>query len=112
LRGDGVRTVSFYSTDVAGNTETTGATSFKIDTTAPSTTAALSGTLQSGWYRSTVTVTLSGSDASSGVAGTFYEVDGGTFQSYSGSFAVSGDGSHTVSFYSTDVAGNTETTGA
>src|SRR5262249_48901133 len=96
---------------VNGNTETTQSTAFQIDTTAPSTTATLAGTLgNSPWYVSAVTVTLSASDATSGVGSTSYKLDGGTFQTYSGSFSVSGNASHTVSFFSVDVAGNTEST--
>ncbi len=81
------------------------------DTAAPVTTAALSGTLGSnGYYRSTVQVTLTATDSGgSGVAHTYYKVDGGSYQTYSGAFTVSGDGSHTVTFYSVDNAGNAET---
>ena len=41
----------------------------------------------------------------SGVASTQYAVDGGPFQTYSGPFAISTDGAHTVQFWSTDNAG-------
>jgi hypothetical protein len=44
----------------------------------------------------------------SGVASTVYSVDGGKAQNYTGSFTVTSDGIHTVTFHSTDVAGNVE----
>ena len=82
---------------------------FKIDVDSPSTSYSLSGTLGSNnWYRSSVTVSLSASDSHSGVASTKYKIDGGGWQDYTGAFTVSGDGTHTVYYYSTDNAGNVE----
>ena len=53
--------------------------SFKIDSVAPSTTDSLAGTLGSnGWYTSSsVSVTLTAGDATSGVGATYYSLDGG-----------------------------------
>ena len=103
--------VEFYSTDVAGNTQSTQTQTFKIDTAAPTTTASLSGTVGlAGWYTSSVTVTLNQSDATSGVAQTLYSLNGGsTWQTYSSPFMVSTQGNDSVEFYSTDVAGNVVT---
>ena len=56
-----------------------------------------------------MTLTLSPSDASSGVAGTTWSLDGGAAQSGT-SVPVSGDGTHTVTYFSTDNAGNAEAT--
>ena len=73
------------------------------DTIAPQTVASLSGT-------ATVQVTLTGTDNASGVASTVYQLDAGVVQTYTGPFIVSSSGSHTVTFHSTDKAGNVETT--
>jgi peptidoglycan/xylan/chitin deacetylase (PgdA/CDA1 family) len=82
------------------------------DTTPPVTTIACNGTTCSkSQYRSAVTVTLSATDAGSGVASTRYTTDGSTptatnGTTYTGPFTVSA--TTTVKFYSTDKAGNPE----
>lgn len=44
----------------------------------------------------------------SGVANTFYKLDGGATQTYTSEFSVSSNGTHTLSYWCVDVAGNTE----
>jgi hypothetical protein len=86
------------------------------DTIAPVTTASLSGTLISGTsYKSAVKVTLTPTDpgapsTGSGVATTVYQVNSEGLHTYTGPFTVSFPGTYTVTFHSTDVAGNVETT--
>ena len=85
--------------------------SFKIDATAPTTTASLSPAapdLLNNWYGSPVTVTLSPSDATSGLAATTYTIDGGPQLPYSAPFTISTEGSHTMKYWSVDNAGNVE----
>ena len=110
VSGDGLHTVSYSSVDIAGNVENTAVGYLNLDTTAPVTTATgLSATLGPAWSRN-ATVSLSAVDGGSGVATTHYSIDGGTQQTYQGPFTVSGDGPHTVSYWSVDVAGNVEGT--
>jgi hypothetical protein len=78
------------------------------DTIPPVTTASWSGTISGGVYISPVKVTLAATDNASGVASTVYQVNGGTVTTYLGPFTVSTLGSHTVTFHSTDKAGNVE----
>jgi hypothetical protein len=73
------------------------------DTVPPQTTGQASTT-------NPVQITLTATDASSGVASTVYQLDGGSATAYAGSFPVSGVGRHTVTFHSTDIAGNVEST--
>jgi hypothetical protein len=83
----------------------------KLDSVAPTTSASVapaSPDLANGWYGSSPSVTLSASDATSGLASTRYSIDGGASQAYTGPFATA-EGSHTVSYWSTDNAGNQET---
>jgi hypothetical protein len=95
-------------TDKAGNTATKTVSGIKIDRTAPTTTASVPDPLASGWYADAVQVTLTGHDALSGIGSTNYSVDGGAPQVYTGAFAFATKGEHTISYWSTDVAGNIE----
>src|SRR6185437_14653112 len=78
---DGVHTIAFYATDNAGNVEApAGSATVRIDVTKPSTsltTSPASPDGTNGWFKqSSVQFTLSASDAASGVAATFYRLDG------------------------------------
>jgi hypothetical protein len=109
---EGKNTVSYRSTDNAGNIETVKTVNVNLDLTAPVTTAAVSPAApegQNGWYVHPVTVTLSANDNLSGVAKTEYSLDGGsTWQAYTAPVTLSQDSKYTVSYRSTDVAGNVE----
>lgn len=108
---DGVYTIESWSVDVASNTETHKTRTVRIDSTAPVTQASLSGTAgTNNWYRSSVQVSLNATDSVSGVAFTFYRVDGGAVQTYAGPFVLSALGQHTVQFWSVDNLNNTEST--
>jgi hypothetical protein len=113
VSGQGDHTVTYWSTDTAGNTETATTTHIKLDNVAPTTTPTTNPASPDGtnnWFkRSSVTFTLAASDATSGVANSYYTLDGGGQQTYSGTVTVSGQGDHTVTYWSTDTAGNTET---
>jgi hypothetical protein len=88
-------------TDNAGNSAQFTSPAVNIDLTAPTTTASATGT-------TTSTVTLSATDNLSGVNATYYSVDGGPQQSYTGSFTLA-QGLHWVRYCSVDKAGNQET---
>ena len=105
---DGVKTVRLEVRDTGGLSNNTTAT-VVVDSTAPDTSAEVSGTIgDGGWYRSDVTITLTADDNLSGVNATAYRIDSGEWQSYSGSFVISDNGEHDVEFYSVDAAGNEE----
>jgi hypothetical protein len=109
VSGDGQHIVTYWSVDALGNTEATNTGYVNIDTTPPTTTATnLAASASTGWQDAPVTVTLSASDAVSGVAATYYTIDGGTQQTYSTPFTVSAEGSHTIVYWSVDAAGNVE----
>ena len=85
------------------------------ETVAPITTAVVSPSAPNGangWYISDATISLSASDACSGVARTEYSLDSGaTWLPYSGTLTISDEGTTTVQFRSVDRAGNIETAG-
>ncbi|TXK74376.1 hypothetical protein FU659_29590 [Paenibacillus sp. N3.4] len=81
-----------------------------MDQTAP-TTQVISVPAQpnnNGWYKSDVTVTFSAYDNLSGVAGTEYRINDGTWTAYSGPFTITAEGKNLLEFRSTDNAGNVE----
>jgi hypothetical protein len=110
---DGTHTISFAATDNAGNVESpANAVNVKIDTTKPTTALATTPSAPdgaNGWFRqASVDFALSASDGSSGVATTFYTIDGGAAQAYGGSVTIGTQGDHTITFWSLDNAGNVE----
>lgn len=102
---DGIYTVGYFSMDKAGNVEAVKSFSVEIDTVAPITV--VSPIVEPGWYTSPIMVTLTASDATSGVASTVYSIYNGTWEAYTGPFTLR-DGVWSVKYYSTDAAGNVE----
>jgi hypothetical protein len=105
-------TLKWFSVDPKGNTSSIQSGTFFVDADPPVTTSSLSPPspgLANGWYGVPVTVTLSATDADSGVASTKYTIDGGPLQTYSAPFTISSEGNHSVSYWSVDNAGNQET---
>jgi len=74
-----------------------------LDTTAPATVSDAKAT-----YVSSAGIKLTATDAGSGVAATYYKLDGGA-QVSGTTVNVTAVGSHTIEFWSVDVAGNVET---
>ncbi len=110
LGADGRYVLHVRSSDVAGNDETEQTVDIGIDQTAPTSVAQLTSAEPRGGgvHRAPVTVTLSATDAQSGVTGLEYRLDGGQWQSYSAPFTVSALGGHVVEHRARDRAGNLE----
>ena len=80
------------------------------DTTPPETTISLSGVLgDNDWFTSDVTVTLSATD-NTAVGKTEYSFDNAIWNAYTTPFTLTNEGTTTVYYKSTDIAGNPETT--
>ncbi|MDR6881137.1 OmpL47-type beta-barrel domain-containing protein [Bacillus sp. 3255] len=80
------------------------------DTTAPVTTAVLSGEPNgAGWYKDDVTVTLTAADDRAGAVTTQYSVNGGTAAAYEAPVVIQAEGANELGYFSTDAAGNAET---
>jgi len=87
------------------------------DLTPPMSTSTVTGTMgQSGYYRSSVSIGLSAADPvvnsdpsqTSGLLNIQYSLDNATTTVYQSPINVTTEGSHTISFFSTDKAGNNE----
>ncbi|MBI4991592.1 MAG: thrombospondin type 3 repeat-containing protein [Candidatus Harrisonbacteria bacterium] len=76
------------------------------------TPAAPDGT--NGWYKAPFGVTLTCSDSGTGETsgcqanGTKYSINGGALVAYTGTFLIDQDGTYTISYFSSDNAGNVE----
>lgn len=109
----GTHTLEFWSVDAAGNVESRKAVTFTVtalvpepvpDTTAPITTSDAQAT-----YLLAADITLTAADevGGSGVASTNYILDGAAAVTGT-SVQVTAPGTHTLEFWSVDVAGNAE----
>jgi probable HAF family extracellular repeat protein len=104
ISGEGIGLTQNESvTDKAGNVTSATSAPVKIDQTPPVTTA----TTPSNWSTHGVTVPLTATDNLSGVAATYYMVDGGPPQ-LGTSVQIDMEGIHTLNFWSLDAAGNSE----
>ncbi|VVB95442.1 Uncharacterised protein [uncultured archaeon] len=109
ISNEGIYTIKYFSVDKAGNVEgiKTAPNQVKIDKTLPLTTDSADGQ----WHNGSVTVTLTAEDNESGVAATYYTIDGTepTVSSTAGAtFSISNEGIYTIKYFSVDKAGNVE----
>ncbi|MFF7891525.1 OmpL47-type beta-barrel domain-containing protein [Streptomyces sp. NPDC007907] len=109
----GSHTVRYRAFDKAGNVSAEKSARFTVvapqsdDTTAPETSATVSGERDAGGaYIDMATVTVSASDTGSGVNTVEYAVGPGAWQLYTGPVMVHQVGEHTVRYRATDKAGN------
>ncbi|MET8161644.1 ThuA domain-containing protein [Sphaerisporangium sp. NPDC005289] len=108
VSGDGAHTLAYRSADKAGNVEDAKTLEVKVDTTAPTTTAASAPANDDGWHNGAVPVTLTAADQASGVASIEYSLDGGAWTPYTAVVDITGEGQHQLQYRSTDKAGNVE----
>jgi peptidoglycan/xylan/chitin deacetylase (PgdA/CDA1 family)/N-acetyl-beta-hexosaminidase len=106
-------TVKYRAWDNVGNAEATKSQLIQIDTTTPHSSIKCNGTTcATGWYKASVSVSLSATDTGSGVAVIRYTTDGSvptaSSPAYSGPFSLSSTA--TVRYRAWDVAGNVEAT--
>lgn len=105
VTGEGERLVEFRATDEAGNVEEIRSSTVKVDTVVPTVTADEAGTR-------TKTLTLSASDATSGVDRIEYQVGTATtWSDYSSPLSFDDVGTHVVRYRAVDVAGNISAVG-
>jgi plastocyanin len=103
----GAHMLHYRATDVAGNVSAEAMASFTVvappvtDTTPPTVTATVAGS------PGVATVTITATDAGSGVASIEYALDTGAWTRYTAAVTVRVVGAHTVRYRATDVAANT-----
>jgi uncharacterized repeat protein (TIGR03803 family) len=99
------QTVANISAALNGSTQSAPLTIKPNDTTAPTTTADIEGAPVG-----PVTIALSATDPDNdpSTLTTYYALDGGAQQTYSGTITVNAYGNHVISYFSVDPAGNTE----
>ncbi|GAB3938784.1 OmpL47-type beta-barrel domain-containing protein [Micromonospora vulcania] len=112
--GVGMHMLHYRATDVAGNTSAEQMAHFTVvappveDTTPPTATAAVAGEQdENGAYVGVATVTVTATDAGSGVATIEYALDTGGWTPYAAPVSVRTTGAHTLRYRATDTAGNT-----
>jgi hypothetical protein len=105
IAGDGVHTLRTRAVDIAGNVSNWTDHTVRVDTVMPTDTTAVPG----GWQTAPLGVTVTGTDAHSGIAEVTWRVDGGaptTTTSLPAGPTVSAEGVHTIETRVRDAAGN------
>jgi flagellar hook assembly protein FlgD len=109
LTSPAAHTVAYFGIDRAGNRETTRSITVKVDAAKPVTTPAITGPAgTNGWWTGPVSVSLNAKDAGSGVSQIQASIDGGPSAVVTAPLPLAGDGTHTITYSATDVAGNRE----
>jgi hypothetical protein len=106
VAGDGVHSLLTRVYDVAGNASGWKSTTIAIDASAPHNTTP---TTTAAWRANAYAVVLSGNDDVSGMAEMRYKIDGGATVAGASGFltaTVLGTGTHTLTTWGVDVAGN------
>ncbi|ROQ59814.1 uncharacterized protein DUF1080 [Streptomyces sp. 840.1] len=110
----GAQKVRYRATDKAGNAAAEKAVEFTVvepptkDTTPPETSAKVAGDKNSdGAYLTSAKVTVTATDADTGVDKVEYSLDGGPYLAYTDTVIVDRVGYHSVAHRATDKAGNT-----
>jgi hypothetical protein len=102
--------IAYFARDKASNASAVKTSAaLKVDSVAPST----GDNVPAGWQNGPVTVTLTATDASSGVASTYYTTDGSAPTTSSATYDVANKPTLTngkaIRYFSVDAAGNAET---
>ena len=107
VSGLGSHQIVYWAEDNSDNRAADKTLNFTIvDATKPTASASAAPAANAdGWRKAPATVTVSGNDAGSGLAGTAYRIGAGADTTYTGPFAVS-EGIVDVTYWAVDNAGN------
>ena len=115
ISAEGVTTITYFTTDIAGNAEVSRTLVIRIDLTAPTIFLPLSSTPPPLSNVATAAFAFNASDAGSGVTGFECSLDGSEFGGCSNgvaSYSGLADGAHTFSVRAIDAVGNVDATPA
>jgi PKD repeat protein len=108
----GVYNLKLTISDDLGNTNAIVKNIYIGDDTSPTTSHVITGIKgENDWFTSHIGIKLTASDSFSGIDYIMYSIDGAGYQKYIRSLILNGksyQGSHTISYYSIDKAGNVE----
>ncbi|MCX8189722.1 MAG: hypothetical protein N3F05_00640 [Candidatus Diapherotrites archaeon] len=105
ISSEGTTYLRFRSVDNADNNESVQEKIVKVDNTAPTTT----DNAPVNWQTTDFNITLTCNDGLGiGCSETYYRINSGAWQLYSGSISITQDGNHRVDYYSKDLLNNTE----
>ncbi|MEF3306329.1 M60 family metallopeptidase [Paenibacillus sp. GYB003] len=107
IRTDGETVVYARMIDDAGLTSEYVSKTIRIKRPADQTPPVTTDDAKTGWHNAAQTVTLTAADEGSGVAKTFYSVDGAPYAE-GRTILIESEGTHTIRYYSVDAAGNEE----
>jgi hypothetical protein len=107
VTAEGVTAIDYTALDGAGNRSGVKTATVRIDRTAPDLAIVASPSALSS---ASISISLVAADSRSGIAGTWYAVDGDPRQAYGLPFDVGTVGRHTISAWTQDGAGNTTMT--
>lgn len=111
INSEGLHVLTYWSVDKVGNMEAPHMVTINIDKSSPVSSAIVSGNSgANGWYTENPTVTLATYDLLSGVGGTQYRINNGSWESYVEPFTITEEGLTTLEYRGIDLAGNTEVT--
>lgn len=105
---DGSYVLTFFARDFGGSWAAL-EQPLLIDSVAPTATIAASGPLTASWYTAGVTLTIAAQDERSGVEVITYQIADEAEQRYRRPFRVNNGGTHTITAWATDLAGNRST---
>jgi len=108
-------TLQYYAVDNLGNTEAMHSVEINVDDSPPATTLTYGTPYYTDgvdeWITTSTPITLTAvdyPDCASGVVATYYRINGGTWQTYTGPFTIPDECTHTIEYYSVDCIGNEE----
>jgi hypothetical protein len=106
----GIYSLTYYAIDSVNNVEAPNTLNdIKLDVSMPVTTPLINGAAPTGGlYTPGAQVTLTCNDVGSGVDKIFFTLNGSQVSTYTSAIIVTQGGTNTVTFYCTDIAGNSE----